>query len=222
MPETVRAGRRPHVVVHVAVSLDGATTGFPVDVGRFYALAGTWHEDVTLTGADTVLAQEADLARAPQPGPAPEGPLLAVVDGRRRVGAWQALARAGYWSGVLALRAGGPPPGAAPGVEELVTGGERVDLAAALAELGRRGLRTVRVDSGGGLTGALLAAGLVDEVSLLVHPVLAGAGPRWHGAAPLPRVPLELTGCRGPEEDGGPVWLRYRVLPPAEDAAPAG
>ena len=28
------AARRPFVVVHVAVSLDGATTGFPVDVGR--------------------------------------------------------------------------------------------------------------------------------------------------------------------------------------------
>lgn len=38
--------------------MDGATVGFPVDVGRFYALAGTWHEDVTLAGADTILAQE--------------------------------------------------------------------------------------------------------------------------------------------------------------------
>ncbi|MGY1782570.1 RibD family protein [Geodermatophilus sp. SYSU D01036] len=205
------AARRPHVVVHAAVSLDGASTGFPVDVGRFYALAGTWHEDVTLTGADTVLAREADLAGAPQPGPAADGPLLAVVDGRRRVTAWQALARAGYWSGVLALRAGDVPPGAATDVEELSTAGDRVDLAAVLAELGRRGLRQVRVDSGGSLTGALLAAGLVDEVSLLVHPVLVGAGPRWHGAAPLPLVPLELTDCGSPDGGGGLVWLRYRV-----------
>ena len=45
------ARRRPHVVVHVAVSLDGATTGFEPDVGRFYAIAATWREDVTLAGA---------------------------------------------------------------------------------------------------------------------------------------------------------------------------
>jgi 2,5-diamino-6-(ribosylamino)-4(3H)-pyrimidinone 5'-phosphate reductase len=76
---------RPHVVVHVAVSLDGATTGFDPDVGRFYELARTWREDVTLVGADTILAQQEALAAVPRPGPAPDGPLLAVVDGRARV-----------------------------------------------------------------------------------------------------------------------------------------
>ena len=52
----------PHVVLHVAVSLDGATDGFAPDVGTFYELAGRWREDVTLAGADTILAQEKALA----------------------------------------------------------------------------------------------------------------------------------------------------------------
>ena len=44
--------------------------------------------------------------------------------------------------------------------------------------------RVVRVDSGGGLNGALLQAGPVDEVSLLVHPCLVGRrAKRWFGAA---------------------------------------
>ena len=44
--------------------------------------------------------------------------------------------------------------------------------------------RNVRVDSGGALNGALLRAGLVDEVSLLVHPrIVGGDGPRWYGNA---------------------------------------
>ena len=80
--------RRRRVVVHVAVSLDGATTGFEADVGTFYELAATWAEDVTLTGADTILAQEAALADAPRPGPDPDGPLLVVVDSRGRVSEW--------------------------------------------------------------------------------------------------------------------------------------
>lgn len=202
---------RPHVVVHAAVSLDGATVGFPVDVGRFYSLAGTWHEDVTLAGADTVLAQEAALAEAPQPGPSVDGPLLAVVDGRGRVTAWQALRDAGYWSGVLALRSGVHRPRVGTAVEEFVTGEDRVDLAAVLAELGRRGAHVVRVDSGGGLTGALLSAGLVDEVSLVIHPVVAGDDHRWHGAAALPQTRLDLRGCRRLDGDDGLVWLRYDV-----------
>jgi 2,5-diamino-6-(ribosylamino)-4(3H)-pyrimidinone 5'-phosphate reductase len=69
MTRTNVADGRPHVVVHVAVALDGATTGFPADVGSFYQLVTTWHEDATLTGADTVLAQEATLQAGPQPGP---------------------------------------------------------------------------------------------------------------------------------------------------------
>jgi 2,5-diamino-6-(ribosylamino)-4(3H)-pyrimidinone 5'-phosphate reductase len=207
----VTVADRPRVVVHVAVSLDGATVGFPVVVGRYYSLAATWHEDVTLAGADTVLMQEEALAQAPRPGPNVDGPLLAVVDGQRRVTAWQALRDAGYWSGVVALRAGSNGPRGGLEVEEIVTGEHRVDLAAVLAELGGRGAHVVRVDSGGGLIGALLTAQLVDEVSLLVHPVVAGNAHCWHGAAELPQTQLELRDCRRLDGDDGLVWLRYDI-----------
>jgi 2,5-diamino-6-(ribosylamino)-4(3H)-pyrimidinone 5'-phosphate reductase len=196
-------------VAHVAVSLDGATTGFEPDVARFYALAGTWNEDVTLAGSDTILAQEQALAAAPRPGPAPSGPLLAVVDGRGRVRQWDALRDVGHWSSVLALYcAATPPRPAGQKVPELVTGTDRVDLAAAIRQLGPG---TVRVDSGGALTGALLAAGLLDEVSLLVHPLLAaGAQRRWYGSAAVPGGGLDLISAD--TQDGGLVWLRYRVV----------
>jgi 2,5-diamino-6-(ribosylamino)-4(3H)-pyrimidinone 5'-phosphate reductase len=284
---------RPHVVVHVAVSVDGATTGFAPDIGRFYELARTWHEDVTLTGADTILAQEEALAAQPGPGPADGGPLLAVVDGRRRVRAWRALRDAGHWSAVVALRCragggdgqgalakepgaqtdgepcaqtdgepcaqidgepcaqidgepcaqidgepcaqtdAGPDAGsdsASDAVDELVVGEGRVDLGAALSALGTRGAKVVRVDSGGLLTGALLRAGLVDEISLLVHPCLATAadgpapdgpapdgptadGPaptahHWFGASPPPASALRLVSAE--TFDDALVWLRYR------------
>ena len=200
---------RPHVVVHVAVSLDGATTGFEPDVGTYYRLAATFGEDVTLTGADTILAQEAALADAPRPGPDPDGPLLVVVDSRARVREWTALREVGHWSGVLAASSGSTPP-RPPDVEALVSGEDRVDLAALLAALARRGRKSVRVDSGGALTGALFRGGLVDEVSLLVHPVLAG-GARWWGTDPLPSTALTTVSCEA--LDGGLVWLRSRIGP---------
>jgi 2,5-diamino-6-(ribosylamino)-4(3H)-pyrimidinone 5'-phosphate reductase len=188
---------RPHVVVHVAVSLDGATTGFEPDVARFYALAGTWREDVTLAGADTILAQETVLAGAPRPGRAADGPLLAVVDGRERLPdwIWDALRDCGHWSGVRALRA--------------PAGTRRVALAPALAGLDA-GL--VRVDSGGALNGALLRDGLVDEVSLLVHPRVVGAADalRWYGPEPVPGLALERIAAE--PLDGGLTWLRHRVV----------
>jgi 2,5-diamino-6-(ribosylamino)-4(3H)-pyrimidinone 5'-phosphate reductase len=196
--------------VHVAVSLDGATAGFEPDVARFYALAGTWREDVTLAGADTILAQEEALASVPLPGPAAGGPLLAVVDSRRRVGAWDALRDCGHWSRVVALRGDARAPQSGPPVREIITHGERVDLAGALAALVEQdGARMVRVDSGGALAGALLREGLVDELSLLVHPVIAGGDRRWHGLSPAPALTLERLA--GESFDDGVVWLRYRV-----------
>lgn len=205
-------GLRPHVIAHMAVSLEGATTGFEADAGRYYELVATWHEDATLVGADTILAQEEALVTAPRPGPAEGAPLLAVVDGRGRVREWKALREVGYWSEVIALHcAATPPRPEGRSVKEAVVGTERVDLAAALDLLGRRGCRTVRVDSGGALAGALLRAGLVDELSLLVHPCLAGARDdrRWYGATPPPTVLLKLAATETFEH--GLVWLRYRI-----------
>lgn len=211
-----RSSQRPWVVAHLAVSLDGATTGFEPDVAEFYALAATWREDVTLAGAGTILAQEKTLDTAPRPGPVRDGPLLAVVDGKGRVRQWDALRDAGHWSDVLALHARHTPPRAKDrAVAEWVLGDERVDLAAALDEFGRRrGARTVRVDSGGSLVGALLEAGLLDEVSLLVHPCLAagrGGGRPWHGSAPGPAGVGTLDLLANETPGGGLVWLRYRA-----------
>jgi 2,5-diamino-6-(ribosylamino)-4(3H)-pyrimidinone 5'-phosphate reductase len=204
-----KAPPRPYVVVHVAVSVDGATTGFEVDLQRYYSYAGTWREDVTLAGADTILAQEEQLALVPKPGPASQGPLLAVVDSRSRVRSWAALRDCGFWRDVVALRSAA----SSVTVDELrsiVHGSDRVDLAAALAELHERdGAGLVRVDSGGQLVGALLNQALVDEVSLMVHPRLSDASNRWYGRVPPPAAALRLLSS---ESVGGDIlWLRYLV-----------
>lgn len=200
----------PHVRAVVAVSADGSTTGFPADVARFYALAAREPEDVTLTGADTILAQEAALAAAPPgPGPSADGPLLAVVDSRARVTSWAALRDAGHWREVVAVRSRAGPPRPAAGPRELVHGETRVDLRAVLVALAQEGARSVRVDSGGALLGALLGGGLLDEVALLVHPCVVGSGgPRWTGSA---QVGAGLVLVEHEGLDDGLVWLRYRV-----------
>jgi 2,5-diamino-6-(ribosylamino)-4(3H)-pyrimidinone 5'-phosphate reductase len=201
---------RPYVVVHVAVSVDGATTGFEVDVQRYYSYAGTWHEDVTLTGADTILAQQEQLALSPKPGPATQGPLLAVVDSRSRVRTWAALRDCGFWRDVVALRSAASSVDGGDVLRCIVHGTDRVDLVAALEELHERdGARLVRVDSGGQLIGALLNQGLVDEVSLLIHPGLSHAANRWYGRVPPPAAALRLLSSESVGDDI--LWLRYRV-----------
>jgi diaminohydroxyphosphoribosylaminopyrimidine deaminase/5-amino-6-(5-phosphoribosylamino)uracil reductase len=60
----------------------------------------------------------------------------------------------------------------------------RIDLPAAMRELGRRELNEVLVEAGPTLTGALLQAGLVDELICYVAPRLMG-----DAAQPLARLP---------------------------------
>ena len=73
----------------------------------------------------------------------------------------------------------------------LPDGNGKVDLAALMAELGRRGVNEVHVEGGGRLNGALLRDGLADELLLYLAPCLIGDKAR--GLFDLP----ELTSLDG-------------------------
>jgi 2,5-diamino-6-(ribosylamino)-4(3H)-pyrimidinone 5'-phosphate reductase len=215
---------RPRVIIHNAVSLDGRITGFEVDMRRYYALASTWKEDATLCGSGTILAapegrvrekDECEPRRKPDPGD--RRPLLVVADSRGRVRCWSMLLGAGFWRDGVALCSRRTPARHIEylrrrGVSRIVTDGSRVDLRRALVRLQTRyKVRTIRVDSGGTLNAALLRAGMVDELSLLVHPALAGtlARPLFAGAKPQNRSFRLLSQARLP---GGLVWLRMLAV----------
>jgi len=62
----------------------------------------------------------------------------------------------------------------------------KVDLPALLMELGRRGINELHVEGGFRLNGALLSAGLVDELLLYLAPCLVGD--KAHGMFDLPEL----------------------------------
>ena len=65
--------------------------------------------------------------------------------------------------------------------------GDRIDLGALLAALAEREINEVQVEAGAQLCGALLRAGLVDELLIYLAPVLLGDG----GPGPVALGPLE-------------------------------
>lgn len=75
-------------------------------------------------------------------------------------------------------------PAAMPSRHTPVHGG--VDLLALLHELGRRGVNELHVEAGATLNGALLAAGLVDELLVYFAPMLIGTGRGMVQLDPLP------------------------------------
>ena len=225
----------PYVVIHNEMSLDARMDGLDVDMSRFYTLAGTWREDCTLAGSETLLVGMPELADpaepiAPEPadggsgaGGAPaHAPLLAVVDSRGRLPGLSRLRAQPYWRDVVALCSERTPAThlellRATGVSAVVAGEEAVDLRRALEVLADvHGVQTVRVDAGGALIGALLRQGLVNEVSVVVEPRLVGGeSHRWlvraPDAGPADVVSLALRELE--RLDDGAIWLRYDVVP---------
>jgi dihydrofolate reductase len=93
----------------------------------------------------------------------------------------------------------------APGVE--LVAGDAVEFVRDLK--GRPG-KGICLMGGGELAQSLLAAGLVDQIGLNIHPILLGSGiPTFRD--PGHRVKLTLTECRPIE--GGCILAYYKVLP---------
>ena len=97
----------------------------------------------------------------------------------------------------------------------IACGAESIDLPRACDILAQDfGVKRMAVVGGGHVNAGFLAAGLLDEVSVLV-----GAGVDGRGGQPAvfdglpaqrPVTPLTLTGVKA--YDSGAVWLRYRTV----------
>ncbi len=218
---------KPKVILYCAISLDGRTTGFPVDLGLFYSLAQQWGENASLVGSDTLLSvpdeiPEETALEPPIVASEPDDarPILAVADSRGRIRTWHYLKKQPYWRDWVALCTKQTPTEHLEylrqrGVKTLIAGNAHVDFKQAFEELNRRfGVKVIRVDSGGTLNGVLLRAGLVDELHLLVHPCLVGGHkPKTFftdpGSDAMDNIPLRLLEVKPLEE--GLLLLSYSV-----------
>jgi riboflavin biosynthesis pyrimidine reductase len=103
------------------------------------------------------------------------------------------------------------------GVSYIFAGATAIDLAAALGTLNRElGIERLLLEGGGGANGALLRAGLVDELSLVVSPAIDGSSGAPtvfnSGDVDLGPAPIESMTLTSHEVlDGGAVWLRYKL-----------
>lgn len=219
----------PRVIIHNAVSLDGRIDQFPVDIGLYYELAMRWKEDATLAGANTILAPKEKIPEEDESAfqeleqkPDDERPILVIPDSQGRVRIWHFLRVQPYWRQFVSLVSKATPDEYLEylnkrHIDYIICGEEKVYLRAALEELNNKyGVRTVRVDSGGTLNGVLLKAGLVDEVSVLVHPSLVGGSSLnsiFRGPDPTsPDGALELKLTHQEKLNNDVVWLRYEVV----------
>lgn len=188
---------RPFVRLKSAISLDGRTA---LPDGRSQWITGesaradghAWRRraGAVLTGIGTVLADDPRLDV--RLVPTAKQPLRIVLDPQGRMPADARILQA-------------------PG-EARIIGNGRADLAALLPDLGAEGINELHVEAGPTLSGALLAAGLVDELLIYQAPLLIGEG---RPLAALPVLPGLGDAGRWRFVEATPVGadLRLRLRP---------
>jgi riboflavin biosynthesis pyrimidine reductase len=214
---------------------------------RSSQLAGLYHPEAVLEGSGSLVADSAGpLAGLSTDLDCPEDQLYSdflpeevaerpghekwftVVDGRGRVD-WETNSQGEY--DVLVLVARATPPEylnhlRKERISYLVAGRQGVDLAVALSRMrDRLGVTCVVSTAGGGLNGALLRAGLVDEIQLQVFPAAIGGlgtptifdGPELADGATPTRLRLLFAHA----ETDGMLWLRYEVIREPTETPPA-
>jgi diaminohydroxyphosphoribosylaminopyrimidine deaminase/5-amino-6-(5-phosphoribosylamino)uracil reductase len=217
----------PLVRTKIAASLDGRTAlaggesqwltaeAARDDVQRWRARSAA-----IMTGVGTVLADDPALNVRDAGQPLPRQPLRVILDSRYRTPpAARILAKPGE---VLVIGAGADVrrdalQSVGARVEVAPLDGGRVDMLAALRRLGELEINEVWVEAGPALNGALLAAGLIDElVVYMAACVLGNDGRGMFELAPLASLgERPLFRVRDARRVGADLRLVYTPASPA-------
>lgn len=184
----MNATERPLVTISYAQTLDGrlaTRSGSSRWISGEASLRLTHRlrasHDAIMVGVGTVLADDPRLTVRRVEG---RNPLRVVVDSRLRTPLDAAVLRDGAASGTLLATTDLASPERRATVEGLgadvlvlpPSADGRVDLAALLRDLGRRGISSVMVEGGAGLITALFRQWLADRVAITIAPKILGSG----------------------------------------------
>ena len=213
----------PHLRVNFVISLDGAVEvggksrplGGPADRAVFMAMRAV--ADVILVGAGTARAEnygpvrlDPDVQQRRLERGQPAIPPIALVTARGELDPASRIFESDQEVVVFTTESAvGRRPDLTAFADVCTVGLDAVDVDAVVAELHRRGQSRILCEGGPALTGALLAAGVVDELCLSLSPVVAGQGHRQinHGWGVDP-VSLRLLALM---EGDGMLVTRYAV-----------
>ena len=215
----------PKVIVHNSLSLDGSLTGFEPNMGLHYQIAGSYKPVVHLIGSETakiglelfgdgfVHEHVSDFVK---PKRDKSLPFWVIPDTKGKLkGKLHALRRFEFCRDVIILLSEATPREYIDYLKErqydyFVNGKKQVDLKQALEfAYVRFGAKRVLTDTGRVLSNLLMERGLVDELSLLVHPLVVGEK-SYNMFGNMTQNP-KLTLRRYEKLEKGLMWLVYRV-----------
>ncbi|MDX9906459.1 MAG: RibD family protein [Bacteroidales bacterium] len=219
----------PKVITHNAISLDGSISGFAIDLEKYYAVAGNLNPDAMLVGSSTAKSgiemysdgipdeSPSDFVK-PKVASEDKRPFWVIPDSHGLLqGRLHVFRRFEYCKDVIILLSEKSPESYVKYLMErnydvIISGHEEIDLKKSLEILADKyDCKVVMTDSGGNLNNVLLEAGLVDEISLIIHPALVDQRhPKLFRNLAVTSHPIDLELIRSDFFEKN-IWLHFKV-----------
>jgi len=212
----------PKVILHNSVSLDGSLTNFEPNMELHYQIAGKYNADAHLIGSNTVkVGAELYGGTVPpeqmrdftKPERSESLPYWVIPDTTGILkGLLHTCRRFEFCRDVIVLVSEETPKEYVRHLEERnydyhIIGKKHVDLERALSFLSEKyRIKTILADTGRVLGNLLLNHGFVNEISLLIHPVIVGTT-SYNMFSDVNNMKLKLRQSEMLEKNY--VWLVY-------------
>jgi 2,5-diamino-6-(ribosylamino)-4(3H)-pyrimidinone 5'-phosphate reductase len=216
---------KPEIIIHNSISLDGSLTGFMPDMDRHYSIAGSYNPDVHLIGADTIISgneifgegiPEESNSDFQQPQRDETLPWWVIVDSRGRLkGMLHTCRRFEYCRDVIILISKSTPSDYITHLRKrnyryIVAGDDKVDIKFGIGLLSETfNIKRILTDTGRVLGNILINLKLVDEISLLIHPVIVGEN--CYPVLSDVKATLNLKQKKSENYENGCTWLAFKV-----------
>ena len=216
----------PRVILHNTISLDGSLKGFEADLNIHYSIATSLQVDAYLVGSQTILDASDEIPPEPEePDQRPTydstdiRPFWVLVDSQSRLkGLLHYYRRMDFIKDLIVLISHRTPKDYQEYLKKhdypfIRAGKDKVDFREAFREIRKQfHIETMLTDSGPTLNNELLRQSLVDEISLLVAPmILAQSQPKIFVGLDLESREIRLQAMDPRNLGSDYIWLHYKV-----------
>jgi 2,5-diamino-6-(ribosylamino)-4(3H)-pyrimidinone 5'-phosphate reductase len=220
---------KPKVIMHNSISIDGSIKKFAVNIGLHYSIVADYKPEVMICGSitaktgilefmESVPEEKKEKMKRPKISKDDKRAYWAIPDSKGSLkGLLHVYRDSEYCRDVILFVTDKTPKDYIKYLKEreydyYIIGKEKVDLKKAVEILGKNyNAKTIITDTGGVLNCAMLELGLIDEISLVVHPeIVAGEKMNLFRTLGLDNIMLNLKAANN--LDGKYAHLVYEVI----------